>query len=170
MTKQQASKANNARSNGFRGMAGLPGIFGVLRTSSQDGERRASVNHAMCGPAGFTKRQNQRRHSGRITLEQASRSVCTSSVNAFGFSLSMSIVPTTLWLVPSKIGTMISDLVVPKAVRYRGSAATSPTFTVRPEKMAAPVSPLLIGNVGYSGALGPLQTIFFTTPAAWSTS
>jgi len=76
----------------------------------------------------------------------------------------MSIVPTTLSLVPSKTGTMISDLVVPKAVRYRGSAATSPTFTVRPEKMAAPVSPLVIGNVGYSGALGPLQTIFVTTP------
>src|SRR5204863_131169 len=83
-------------------MAGLPGIFGVLRTSSQDAERRASVNHAMCGPAGFTKRQNQRHHNGRITPEQASRSICTSSVNALGFSLSMSIVPTALWLVPSE--------------------------------------------------------------------
>ena len=47
MTKQQASKANNARSNDFRGMAGLPGIFGVLRTSSQDADWPTSVNHAL---------------------------------------------------------------------------------------------------------------------------
>jgi hypothetical protein len=57
-----------------------------------------------------------------------------------------------------------------KAVRYRGSALTSPTFTVFREQMAAPVSPLLIGNTGYAGAAGPLQTTFVTVPAARLTS
>jgi hypothetical protein len=65
---------------------------------------------------------------------------------------------------------MISDLVAPKAARYRGSAVTSPTFTVFRAEMAAPVRPFVIGNAGCWGAPYPLQTTFVTIPAARSTS
>src|SRR6267143_4346691 len=117
-----------------------------------------------------SEHRSQRRQSGRITLEQASRSFCTSSGNALGFSLSTSIVPTTFSPASSSSGTIISDLVVQKAVRYRGSAVTSPTFTVFRVEMAEPVSPLVTGNVAYCGARGPLQTMFITVPTALSTS
>jgi hypothetical protein len=61
---------------------------------------------------------------------------------------------------------MISDFVVPKAVRYRGSLATFPTLTVFRVEIAEPVRPLVIGKVRNSGAPGPLQTMFDTSPAA----
>ena len=85
--------------------------------------------------------------------------------NAFGSSLSTSIVPPP-FPSASNTGTIISERVEPKAVRYRASANTSPTLTICFCAMAALVSPLVSGNVGYSGAAGPLQVTFLTRPAA----
>ena len=61
---------------------------------------------------------------------------------------------------------MISDRVVANAVRYRGSAVTSPTLIVAPIEIAAPVNPLAIGNIGYFGGPGPLHATFVTSPSA----
>jgi hypothetical protein len=58
---------------------------------------------------------------------------------------------------------MISERVLPSAVRYRGSASTSPTFTVLFFAIALLVNPLVMGKVGYSGGPGPSQTRFLTS-------
>lgn len=88
-----------------------------------------------------------------------------SRLKAFRSSLSTSIVPTTFVPSRSKTGTMISERVELKAVKYRESAATSPTFTICFWITAVPVSPLPSGKEGYSGAPGPIHTTFLTIPA-----
>jgi hypothetical protein len=59
-----------------------------------------------------------------------------------------SIVPNTVLRRLLNTGTIISDRVVGKAVRYRRSSATSPTLTVFFSAIAAPVKPLVMGKVG----------------------
>lgn len=59
----------------------------------------------------------RQRHTAAMALAHSSKSLCVSAVKAFSCSLSMSMVPITLSPFVSNIGTMISDCVVPKAVR-----------------------------------------------------
>jgi hypothetical protein len=61
---------------------------------------------------------------------------------------------------PSWNQTIISDRVVASAVRQSESFATSPIFTLFFPAVVLDVNPLANGNVGYSGALGPLHAIF----------
>ena len=89
-----------------------------------------------------------------MTAAQPSRRSWIAWLNAFGSSLSTSIVPTTLFPSASNTGTMISERVVPNAVKYRGSAETSPTLTLGLSAMAALVSPLVSGKVCTRSAPG----------------
>src|SRR5436190_23086740 len=95
------------------------------------------------------------RQSGEIRAAQRSRRRSSASPNACGRSLSTSIRPTGA--PAEKTGTTISERVVVCVVRYRGSAATSPTTTLRRAMTAAPHSPSPRGKRGYAGGPGPSQ-------------
>src|SRR5881275_2532791 len=102
-----------------------------------------------------SRRARSGRQSGEIRAAQRSSRRSSASPNACGRSLSTSIRPTGA--PAEETGTTISERVVVCVVRYRMSAATSPTTTDRRAMTAAPHSPSARGKRGYAGGPGPSQ-------------
>src|ERR1700691_3362186 len=87
----------------------------------------ATSFHQLVSAVGGAYRSSQR---GRAAWAQYSTICWSRSENALATSLSTSTVPITRSPPGASTGTIISESVLPNAVRYRGSFRTSPTTTV----------------------------------------
>jgi hypothetical protein len=123
-------------------------------------------------PLGPAARQmtNQIKHAVQVAIQRPSAAcahsssfLCSVAENAFALSLATSIVPTTRESRGSRIGTTISESVLPNAVKYRGSLRTCPTTTADFSRIAELVRPFLTGNGGYAGAPGLLEAMIETS-------